>query len=608
MIKQKNTLHARLFLYYGCLIVTILCVTFFSLYFYIADSLAKRSSNSLSTISLAVSSRMDDLIKQMSNNSTRILYSDDLKDLFFSDTIYGQSMDSLSSQRQFNNTFYSIMGPFLSFAQVNIFRDDGYYISIGSYTAFGNGGSKLKNEDWFQDTLKMDGPFLLASPHVNDWSYFQLPVLSLYRPFSRQFGQKNNAVIEMQIEYSSLESILENLNITQQLYILDQNGSLVYPMELPKSAPPLSLIRDYWEHIRTFTDPGTITSQEMGLKSQDFISYTTSEYTGFSVLVFENEKTLFAPVRVFRNNLLLIGIFSVIVTLLISYFISQKVTVPIRQLYTSIRKLNLDTLSETSGAELHSSLNELEMLNNSFLDMKDRLEQSLSETIASKSHEIQARMLALQSQMNPHFLYNTLTNIGIMAENAGNDDIAKTLDSLTSMLRYISDDEPGPVTVRDEIMHTKDFLDLIKIRFGENLHYDIQIPGEMLKIPLPKMVVEPLVENCAKYAMVNRPPWKLTILGKINGDTYQISVRDNGPGFTPEKLAELSETFSSLDPQKEIPNLKLDGMGIINIFIRLKLFYGEHMIFHIENPMEGGALITIGGLLAVRKEPFYDTL
>ena len=277
------------------------------------------------------------------------------------------------------------------------------------------------------------------------------------------------------------------------------------------------------------------------------------------MIVLEDEYTLFAPVRDFRNNLFMIGLLSLLVTLLVSYLIAQKVTVPIRRLYTSIKNLDLDTLGEHQDETLHSSLNELEVLNHSFLEMKDRLEQSLEETISSKSHEIQAKMLALQSQMNPHFLYNTLTTISIMAENGGNTDITEVCDSLSSMLRYISGDEPGLVTLQEEAEHTKNFLNLIKIRYGENLYYDIKIPDEMYHIRIPKMVVEPLVENCVKYAMNGLPPWHLTVTGVTTEDSWQISVRDTGTGFSPDRLAELLYTFSHLDPQKDIPNLNLNG-------------------------------------------------
>ena len=596
-MKKKGTLHTRLLMYYGCLITIIMFIIFYSFYFYIADSLEEQASSSLTMISSTVSARMDDLIEQMSSNSTKILYSSRLKELINSHSLYGQNMDSLSAQRAFNEAFFAIMGPQLPVSQVNIFREDGHYISAGNYTAFGNTSDNLKETDWFSKALEKNGAFFISPPHLNEWSYYHLPVLSLYRSFSPQFGKKDNAVIEMQLDYASLETVMNNMSIATQFFILDENGTFIYPAEDTAKELPFSSIRSYWESINTSQDTGTFTALDSDTKLKKIISYTHSPYTNFSVIVLEDEYTLFAPVRDFRNNLFMIGLLSLLVTLMVSYLIAQKVTVPIRRLYTSIKNLNLDTLGEHQDETLHSSLNELEVLNHSFLEMKDRLEQSLEETISSKSHEIQAKMLALQSQMNPHFLYNTLTTISIMAENGGNTDITEVCDSLSSMLRYISGDEPGLVTLQEEAEHTKNFLNLIKIRYGENLYYDIKIPDEMYHIRIPKMVVEPLVENCVKYAMNGLPPWHLTVTGVTTEDSWQISVRDTGTGFSPDRLAELLNTFSHLDPQKEIPTLKLNGMGLINIFIRLKLTYQDRAVFSIQNLPEGGACVTIGGVL-----------
>ena len=147
-------------MYYGCLITSIMFIIFYSFYFYIADSLEEQASSSLTMISSTVSARMDDLIEQMSSNSTKILYSSRLKELINSDSLYGQNMDSLSAQRAFNEAFFAIMGPQLPVSQVNIFREDGHYISAGNYTAFGNTFDNLRETDWFSKALEKTGHFL----------------------------------------------------------------------------------------------------------------------------------------------------------------------------------------------------------------------------------------------------------------------------------------------------------------------------------------------------------------------------------------------------------------------------------------------------------------
>lgn len=590
---KKGKLHIRLLFYYGCLITVIIFVIFFSFYFYVARSLKERSSQALNIIASTVSARLDDTVKQLSEDSTKLLYSEKLKSLFYSDKLYNQSMDSLSAQRDFNVTFYEIMGPQFPASQINIFREDGHYISIGNYTAFGRALEPVTDCEWYRRSLEEQGAIFLAPPHLNAWSYYHRPVLSLYRSFSQRFGRKNNAVIEMQFDYYALEDLINNMNISQQVFILDKDGNFFYPWEENLQSEMYKQISSCWREIHTLETTGTFTSRE-----KNIVSYTTSDYTGLTVLVPESEDVLFEPIRSFRNNLLFIGLTAFFATLLVSYFIAHKVTVPVRQLYTSIQNLNLDTLNEHREKPLSGGWDELELLNSSFLEMQDRLEQSLAEAISSKSHELQARLLALQSQMNPHFLYNTLTTISIMSENAGCTDITNACNSLSSMLRYISDDEPGLITIQEEIMHTQDFLNLIKIRYRENIHYDIHIPRELLQVTIPKMVVEPLAENCVKYAMNGPAPWCVTISGHLTDTGWQIFVRDTGKGFTKEKLDELHTAFATLNPRREIPNLKLNGMGLINIFIRLKLIYGEAAVFTVKNLENSGACVTVGGPLS----------
>lgn len=593
IVMKKGKLHIRLLFYYGCLITVIIFVIFFSFYFYIAGSLEERSSQALNIISSTISARLDDTVKQLSEDSTKLLYSAKLKSLFFSDKLYGQSMDSLSAQRDFNITFYEIMGPQFPASQINFFREDGHYISIGNYTAFGKTDSPVDEFEWYRHALDEQGSLFLAPPHLNAWSYYHRPVFSLYRSFSLRFGKKNNAVIEMQIDYYALEDMINNMNISQDIYILDKNGNFFYPLEDNGQSALHKQIFSCWQEVHTLETAGVFTSRE-----KNIVSYTNSDYTGLTVLVPESEYVLYEPIRSFRNNLIVIGLTAFLATLLVSYFIAHKVTVPVRQLYTSIQNLNLDTLNAHQEKPLSGGWDELELLNSSFLEMQNRLEQSLEETISSKSHELQARLLALQSQMNPHFLYNTLTTISIMSENAGCTDITDACNSLSAMLRYISDDEPGLVTIQEEIMHTRDFLNLIKIRYGDNIHYDIHIPRELLQVSIPKMVVEPLAENCVKYAMNGPAPWHITISGRLTDMGWQIFVQDTGNGFSKEKLDELYTAFSRLNPQKEIPNLKLNGMGLINIFIRLKLIYGEAAVFTINNMENGGACVAIGGPLS----------
>lgn len=204
-------------------------------------------------------------------------------------------------------------------------------------------------------------------------------------------------------------------------------------------------------------------------------------------------------------------------------------------------------------------------------------------------------MLALQAQMNPHFLYNTLSLIHVMAEDGCEEEILNVTECLSEMLRYISSGSTEPVIMRREIGFVENYLAIIHERYGDKLKCEINIPQSMQQIKMPKLIIQPLLENCTKYAMNGRPPWLLSVTGELTDDRWRVSVCDNGPGFSAEVLQELSEKMAAADLNNNTEVLEIDGMGLVNIYTRLKLFYGKEGYFEIKNSAGGGAEIIIGG-------------
>ena len=146
--------------------------------------------------------------------------------------------------------------------------------------------------------------------------------------------------------------------------------------------------------------------------------------------------------------------------------------------------------------------------------------------------------------------------------------------------------------------HAKDYLECMKMRYGDDLIYDINIPEEMLDIKIPKLCLQLIVENSIKYATKSvRAPWTINVTGHMNEKQWEISVKDNGKGFSTEDLNELNEKIAYINETNTLPNLEINGMGLMNIYIRFKTLYHEKHIFRISNNATGGALVTIGGEL-----------
>lgn len=288
---------------------------------------------------------------------------------------------------------------------------------------------------------------------------------------------------------------------------------------------------------------------------------------------------------------LIVGALSVLVlgiTFVVTFRISKQVSRPIYRMCENVRRIDLKT--GKGYEEINTDIDELCFLSSSLKQMNDQISSSVGEIISLKEYELHAKMLALQAQMQPHFLFNTLSTIASMAEEEGNDRIYRICMHLNSMFRYIVSGESGGVRMFEEIRHIESYVEIMKERFPQS-HVEIDIPLEIMDCRIPKLTIQPLVENAFKYCDRQAPC--IRVEGKAERDEkWTVTVSDNGNGFSEDVKREIMRKCSeSLESEKTLLN-KIDGMGLVNVFVRMRLFYGGDMIYRIE---EGTTRITIGG-------------
>lgn len=167
--------------------------------------------------------------------------------------------------------------------------------------------------------------------------------------------------------------------------------------------------------------------------------------------------------------------------------------------------------------------------------------------------------------------------------------------ALSDMLNYVSGGDMSPVELRTEVEYTQNFLSLLKIRFEDQVMVSISIPDPLMEIRVPKLILEPLVENWSKYGMSGTGQSRLSIKGAVSGGRWSITVTDNGPGFSQEIMEELTSKMDGVVREGKIPDLHIHKMGLLNIFIRLHYAYGKECIFQVENTPQGSGQVTIGG-------------
>ncbi|WP_181907372.1 cache domain-containing sensor histidine kinase [Cohnella lupini] len=558
------------------------------------------SANILDTLDLEINSLYSTALKVVSSSP--------VKDAFFQNT--NEPAELNKDLNNLANIVLTINGPKPNFYKLNLYRNDGYTFAYGNqyFAEFGD-LKQLLSEDWVKATLQQEGKKYISPPHIDARDPQATPIISISMSFAEVYGMKSNNIVEIEQKYSVFENIIQKAVIsplkdarpTKSVYVLDRQGKVVFPYGGDDQTTRM---------IEGFRDLVVQAPGKMGeinlVNPQDHQKsigvYAQSEFSGWLVLLLEPEASLTKPVRTFNEQIILLGFISLMITLIMTYFVSRSLSRPIKHINKSLKNLELDSLNLKKAVALNSQFDELEELNQTFIEMRDRLKESLEEAVSARSHEIQSRFLALQSQMNPHFLYNSLSVITIMCEENRNEDAIRFCKGLSNILRYTSSTSFKSVSLREEIKHTTDYISLMQERYGSMLEFHLNIPEVMMDLRIPKLIIQPLVENCIKHGIHVEPPWIIRITGKLLSENWMITVSDNGSGMEPEVIQGLNKRFRETDSLKEMPEINLNGMGLVNIYTRLKIFNEDKLIFDLKNNKAGGTSVTVGGLRKYTEE------
>lgn len=288
-----------------------------------------------------------------------------------------------------------------------------------------------------------------------------------------------------------------------------------------------------------------------------------------------------------RNIILLLSSVFIIIFILIVILLSRAITRPIIVLSDQMRKVgdtNTNIKLEVRGND------EISYLSHQFNKMLDKLDSLILDKYKSRISEQRARMLALEAQVNPHFLYNSLQAISAQALMADNQNVAQMLDSLAFTLRY-SIKAGNVVTVSSEIQNVENYLQLQKARFEERLVYCINIGEDIKEIMLPKLSLQILVENAIRHGLEKMErPVTIQITGMIANGECRLTVSDDGPGISESKRFDLEKLMNNYDFDSD----ENSSIGLVNLLQRLHHIYGnEKAALEIESNANTGTTVHI---------------
>lgn len=455
-------------------------------------------------------------------------------------------------------------------SRITVFDDKGNHISIGSPDTPRAVSARMAALDfapWYRD-LAPQARFRLEVGHPDYWTApSAADMVSVWREL-RVFGSPDRlAVVEVQ---QTLDRFRELLNLpgptTLGVFLVSDQGRVA-----------VGPAGDAWS--RLWAHPERTWRQDV-------------PGTTWSVVFLQSDRAFSEPFRVSGLVVLGLGLGLLLVSWASVFFISARLTRPLTDMVRSLDQVTLHNLTFQGASD---EQDEVAILQGAFRQMLGRLGQSLEEVVDLRTREANAQMLALQAQMNPHFLFNTLQVISGAGQEAGSARVVDLCDRLSTLLRYLLEDPVQMPTLAEEWDHARTYLDLMKSRFEDLVSYrfDIAPREKMEAIRVPRLLIQPLVENCFDHGFRGRPgPWHLDVMVAVDGDAWTVEVRDDGSGFAPGVLADLRAKIAALDASPTAVRREAGGnhLGIWNTYVRLKWLLGPRVTLGLGGP---GAVVTV---------------
>lgn len=420
-----------------------------------------------------------------------------------------------------------------------------------------------------QASLKFEGnpPYLLVMKQITDFD-----------------NRKSLGTIFLAVKLSFVEKILSDLEEEDNatMWVMNEDGKVIFHTNPLKIGSIFTELKEYPLVNGSF--------QTMEQSENTLISINRSPIHNWILVHSIPLKYLTKDTDVVKNVTVFAFLILVLITTAISFFLAWSVTKPIKKLGHIMQEVEEGNLNVSIPIQ---SRDEVGILAHSFDSMITKIRELIRKNYSIELRQKDAELYALQSQINPHFMYNTLQTISMAVEEGESKTVVEMVTILGRMLRYSLSNKDRLVPLSNEISHIEDFLKIQKFRFEERLSFDIQVQPDREIYYTPKFILQPIVENSIKYGLEKRKGLRIEILvqeliTELGNHDLLFVIRDNGPGINKDRLEEINLDLHT-DPMGE----RESGFGILNVHSRVKMMFGSNYELKITSMEEKGTEVTI---------------
>ena len=465
---------------------------------------------------------------------------------------------------------------------IGVFSNSGKVIAAEPLTQL-KPSANVSGESWFKNAARKIENCHFSTPHVQN--LFVDPdnkyrwVVSLSRSVElTSAGSITHGVLLVDMNFSGIEQICKNVDLGESgyIYLIDGNGEIIYH-------PRQQLIYSNLIHENNYAaakyDDGNHNETFEG--QQRLVTVKTAGYTGWKIIAVTPTQDITSNYQQFRLFTLFFIFFAIFLMIFVNMFLSSRIANPLKELELSVKDLDKGNLN---GIDISiSGSYEVQHLGKTIRSMVDQLHRLMDDIVTEQESKRKSELDALQSQINPHFLYNTLDSIIWMIENERYDGAVTMVTALARLFRISLSKGKNIITVADELEHVRNYLTIQKMRYKNKFSYEITAEPETLPCATIKLIVQPLVENAIYHGMeFMSGDGEIRINAYRDGNDLYIDIIDNGLGMPQEQAdALLTEETTKVRG-------KGSGIGLKNVKERIQLYFGsEYGLAIYSEPDEG---------------------
>ena len=445
----------------------------------------------------------------------------------------------------------------------------------------------IVDQEWFTEATGQMENVHFSTPHVqnlfDDPSYRYYWVVSLSQAVELTSGGNSTlGVLLVDMNYSSIEQLLTKANTdnaSEYVYLMDGSGELIYH-------PKQKLI-----YTDLFSENNLVAaSYEDGSHKEEYdgekriVTVKTISYTGWKIVSVVPMSSFDMGISGMRMFVILLMSLSMLMIILLNQFVSANIAKPLKRLNDSVKDWEAGNMNP--DIYVGGSL-EVEHLGKTLRSTVAQIQELMHDILVEQEEKRKSELDALQSQINPHFLYNTLDSIVWMIEGERYEDAVFMVTQLASLFRISLSRGKTIISMEDELKHARNYMNIQKIRYKNKFTVEFQVEDAILSCCTVKLVIQPLLENAIYYGMESMDgDGEITVVGYRKGDDVYVEVRDNGLGMPDEMVDALLTENNRVRKHGS-------GVGLINVHNRIRLRFGEPYGLEIESCLDEGTTVRI---------------